>query len=105
MLRLTREAPVASLLRYCLGEKGLGFFQQYMRKNHVGVINVMARKIAVGGMPAGLPVLHAAAGILALRNSYIQLSAHMVHAALRAERSSAQDRRRNWMRCSYHIPD
>ena len=97
LLRLTGEALVTSLLRYGLAVTGSGAYEQAISSLDVGVVNIMARKIAGVGCTARLVALHAASGVLAVNNLYVQHCAGMVDASLRAENSTIQARVSDWL--------
>ena len=88
MLRLARDAPVVSLIRYGPVVVGSGTCEQSLHSLEVCVLNVPARKILSVGRSAGLPVLHATAGVLSEHNPYLQQCASLTDLSLRAEGSS-----------------
>ena len=91
-LRLTGEALVVSLMRYCCSVVGSGAYEPSIRALDTSVIHVVARKVVGVSRPARLPVPLAAAGFLSAHNLHAQQCAVALDHSLRAEASSAQDR-------------
>ena len=67
------------------------------------MVNVMARKVAGAGRSARLPVLHATAGVLSVKNLYIQQCAAFVDLGLRANNGSFQESLAGWTGRMYGV--
>ena len=92
MLRLTGEALVISLLRYCFAVVGSGLPESLFRRIDNQVINPLARQIAGVGPSARIPVLHAVSGLYFAHNLFTQHCGELLNLSLRAANSSIRER-------------
>ena len=103
MLRITGQALVVSLLRYGYSVAGSGMGEHCLRKWDTCITNVLARRILGVGPSARLPILRAAAGLMAAHNMYAQHCGDLINQALRASGSTIEERLSKWMCTTYGI--
>ena len=103
MMRITGEALAVSLFRYVLTTAGSGLDDKYMRRIDTCILNVLARMTTGVARSARIPALHAFAGILSMRNLYIQQCASMLDLVLRASNATIESRIRQWLMRMYGV--
>ena len=103
MLRLTGEALVISLLRYCFAVVGSGLPECLFRRIDTQLINPLARKVAGVGPSARIPVLHAVAGHTSAHNLFVQHCGELLNLSLRANNSSIRERLYRWVCRAYRV--
>ena len=103
ILRLSGEALIISLLRYCITIVGTGVYEKDLGRLEVCALNVLARRVAGVSRAARIPVLHAAAGLLSVRNLYVQQCAALLDRSLRAVNSWIQERMEQWTEEQYGV--
>ena len=105
ILRSTHATLITSLISYGLVAVGSTAYEGLLDRLEAQYTNIVARRIVGVDKTARLEVLHMVAGVMTVRNKYLQHCGLMVDRTLRGHNGVAQQEMQEWVNAKYGMKD